>query len=179
MKTLLKSVLTLGLVAGMTIAANAQKTSSAPASATILADLTIALDGTQNAISFGNISASTPGDIFLDPTGENSTNTGTSTNVARFNLGGADADVTVSYANTVTLTITGGGSETISMTPSVVGAALATEQGNALPVASGSQVSLEGTPIAYFLWVGGTIGQLTSKPTGTYAGLFNISVEYN
>jgi hypothetical protein len=179
MKTIFKSVLALGLVAGFTFAANAQKTANAPASANILADLTIALDGTQNAISFGNISASTPGDIVLDPTGQNSDNTGTSTNVARFNLGGAAASVTVSYAPTVTLSITGGGSETISMTPSVVGASLSTNQGAATPVASGSQVSLIGTPPVYFLWVGGTIGQLTSKPTGTYAGLFNISVEYN
>lgn len=180
MKTILKSVLTLSLVAGMGFAANAQKTATAPASATVLADLTIALDATQNEIAFGNLSASTPADIVLDANGiAANANTGSVTNVARFDLSGAAAAVTVSFDPSVTLSNTDPTPATMTMTPEVVGAALATQQAIATTVTSGSQVTLVGTPSVYFLWVGGTIPALTSQATGTYTGTFNIDVEYN
>lgn len=187
MKTLLKSVLTLGLVAGMTIAANAQKTSSAPASATILANLTIALDGTQDEIAFGTLSASTPSNVVLDANGTTNFNTGTLTNVARFDLAGAASSVTVSYGATVVLSNGDPTPATITMTPEVVGAAVSTPtaQAAATGVASGSQVMLvdnidtaPNDPV-FFLWVGGSINALASQPTGTYTGTFNIEVEYN
>lgn len=179
MKTILKSVLTLSLVAGMGFAANAQKTATAPASATVLADLTIALDATQNEIAFGNLSASTPADIVLAANGTANANTGSVTNVARFDLSGAAAAVTVSFDPSVTLSNTDPTPATMTMTPEVVGAALATQQSIATTVTSGSQVTLVGTPSVYFLWVGGTIPELTSQATGTYTGTFNIDVEYN
>jgi hypothetical protein len=177
MKTILKSVLTLALASGLVLAAQAQKASTAQASATILADLTIDLDVTQNAIAFGNLSANTPGNVVLDANGASNLNTGSVTNVARFDLAGADASVTVSYDPTVTLTITGGGTATMVMTPQVVGDALSTNQSGALAVASGSQVTLSSG--LYFLWVGGTIPQLNNQTTGSYEGTFNINVEYN
>ncbi|MFN3761280.1 MAG: DUF4402 domain-containing protein [Algoriphagus aquaeductus] len=177
MKTILKSVLTLALASGLVLAAQAQKASTAQASATILADLTIDLDVTQNAIAFGNLSANTPGNVVLDANGTSNLNTGSVTNVARFDLAGADASVTVSYDPTVTLTITGGGTATMVMTPQVVGDALSTNQSGALAVASGSQVTLSSG--LYFLWVGGTIPQLNNQTTGSYEGTFNINVEYN
>lgn len=176
MKTIFKSVLTLCLAAGLGIVANAQKTATAPASATILADLTIALDGTQNEIAFGNISATTPGAIVLDANGTTNANTGSVTNVAKFDLAGADAAVTVSYDATVTLTEPLGPT-TLVMTPEVVGAELDTDQGTATAVGSGTTVTLASG--VYFLWVGGTIPALTAQATGTYTGTFNIDVEYN
>ena len=186
MKTIFKSVLTLGLVAGLTFVANAQKTSSAPASATILANLTITLDGTQDEIAFGSLSATTPADVVLDAKGEANINTGTTTNVARFDLAGAAAAVTVSYDATVTLSNSDPTPATITMTPQVVGAEVATEQANASDVASGTQVTLVDNPATtsavdpiYFLWIGGRITALSSQATGTYTGTFNISVEYN
>jgi hypothetical protein len=177
MKTIFKSVLALGLVAGMTFAANAQKASSAPASATILADLTITLDATQNEIAFGNISANTTAGVVLDANGVDNTNTGTTTNVARFNLGGANNSVSVYYDATVTLTETGAGVETITMTPEVVGAAASTSQATAVGIPSTTTVTL--VSAAYYIWVGGSLPQMVNKTTGTYAGTFNISVEYN
>lgn len=178
MKKIFKSVLTLGLVAGLGFAANAQKTSTAPASATILADLTITLDATQDEIAFGNVSATTPGVIVLDANGaDGNANTGTTTNVAKFDLGGANSAVTVSYDATVTLTETIDALETMTMTPEVVGDADDAEQATAIAVGSGTTVTLVSN--AYFLWVGGTIPALTSQATGIYAGTFNIDVEYN
>jgi hypothetical protein len=177
MKTTIKSTLTLAFVMGLGIMAHAQQTSLAPASATILSDLTIILDPTQNEIAFGNLSATTAGNVFLDPTGDANTNTGTTTNVARFDLAGANDAVTVSFDATVTLTENVIGTATMVMTPEVVGDAVATNQASATAVASLSTVTLASG--VYFLWVGGTITQLSGQATGTYTGTFNIDVEYN
>jgi hypothetical protein len=177
MKTTLKSILTLALVMGLGIMAHAQKTLTARASATILADLTITLDATQNEIAFGNLSASTPGMVTLDANGTTgNANTGSVTDVARFNLAGADNQVTVSYDATVTLT-NGTQANDMTMTPEVVGAALVAGQGSAAAVPNNTQVTL--ALGVYYLWVGGTIPKLASQATGTYSGTFNIDVEYN
>lgn len=176
MKTIFKSVLTLGLVAGLGFAANAQKATSAPASATILADLTIALE-TNSDIAFGNVSATTPGAIVLDANGAaNNSNTGSITDVARFNLAGADVAVTVQYDAAVTLT-DDDSPATMVMTPEVVGAALTTAQAGAGAVVNNTQVTLASG--IYYLWVGGTIPALSGQATGLYTGTLNINVEYN
>ena len=139
--------------------------------------LTITLDASQNAIAFGNVSANTPSGIVLDANGVDNTNTGTTTNVARFNLGGANNSVSVYYDATVTLTETEAGVETITMTPEVVGAAAVANRAGAASIASAGTVTL--VSAAYYIWVGGSLPQMVNKPTGTYAGTFNISVEYN
>ncbi|PZX52756.1 uncharacterized protein DUF4402 [Algoriphagus ratkowskyi] len=177
MKTTIKSILTITLVMGLGIMANAQKTSSAPASATVLADLTIALDATQNEIAFGTLSANTPAAVVLDANGTANANTGSVTNVAKFELGGANSDVTVSYDATVTLSNADVIPATMTMTPEVVGAETDAEQETATAVPSGSQVTL--ALGHYYLWVGGIIPTLVSQATGTYTGTFNIDVEYN
>ncbi len=177
MKTTLKSILTLALVMGLGIMAHAQKTLTAPASATILADLTITLDGTQNEIAFGILSSSTRGLVTLDANGTTgNANTGTTTNLAKFNLAGANNAVTVQYDANVTLT-NGTPANDMTMTPEVVGAALVAGQGSAAAVLNNAQVTLASG--VYFLWVGGSIPQLASQTMGTYAGTFNINVEYN
>jgi hypothetical protein len=176
MKTTIKSILTLALVMGLGIMAHAQKTLTAPASATILADLTIILAGDQGEIAFGNLSATTPAAVVLDANGTTNANTGTGTNVARFELAGADNQVTVSYDATVTLTNSTPAND-MTMTPEVVGAALVAGQGSAAAVPNNTQVTL--ALGVYYLWVGGTIPQLASQATGTYSGTFNIDVEYN
>jgi hypothetical protein len=177
MKTTIKSILTLTLVMGLGIMAQAQQTTTAQASATVLADLTIALDGTQDRIAFGNLSATTPAAVVLDANGTANANTGTVTNVARFDLAGADNAVTVTYDATVILTESISSIATMVMTPEVVGDAVATNQASATAIASLSTVTLASG--VYFLWVGGTIPKLTSQATGTYLGTFNIDVEYN
>ena len=177
MKTTIKTILTLTLVMGLGIMAHAQKTATAPASATVLADLTITLDGTQNEIAFGTLSANTPADVVLDANGTANANTGTVTNVARFDLAGANNAVTVTYDATVTLTETVTGTATMVMTPEVVGADVNTAQATATAVPSLSTVTLASG--VYFLWVGGTIPALANQDTGVYSGTFNIDVEYN
>lgn len=178
MKITIKSILTIALVMGLGFIANAQKTLTAPASATVLADLTIALDGTQNEIAFGRLSAITPGAVVLDANGTANANTGSATNVARFDLGGANSGVTVSYDAYVTLT-NGNQANDMTMTPEVVGANdfINQAQAGATAVASSSQVTLASG--LYYLWVGGSIPTLATQATGVYSGTFNIDVEYN
>jgi hypothetical protein len=176
MKTTIKSILTLTFVMGLGIMAHAQKTATAPASATVLADLTIALESGSD-IAFGTLSASTPGIVTLDANGTTgNANTGSVTDVARFNLAGANNAVTVQYDANVTLTEPVGPT-TMIMTPEVVGAALVAGQGSAAAVLNNTQVTL--ALGVYYLWVGGTIPQLASQATGVYLGTFNINVEYN
>ncbi len=177
MKTILKSMLTMALVVGLGYVANAQKTATAPSTATILADLTINLDGTQNEIAFGNVSATTPSAVVLDANGSSgNANTGSATNVARFDLAGANSAVTIAYDATIALT-NGTPADDITMTPEVVGAATNLLQSSATSVGSGTTRTLVAN--VYFLWVGGSFPVLVSQPTGTYTGTFNINVEYN
>lgn len=175
MKTTLKSFMMAALFVGLGSTAFAQQTATAPASAVILSDLTITLDGAQNEIDFGNISATTPGDVVLDANGTANANTGTATNVARFDLAGADNAVTVTYDPIVTLT--GSVAGTMDMTPEVVGAAENTAQGAAVDIPS--ETTVLPTNNTYFLWVGGTIPALSNQDIGNYTGTFNIEVEYN
>lgn len=176
MKTILKSLMMAALFAGLGNTAYAQQTQTATASANVLTNLTIALDGTKNAIDFGQLSATTPGIVVLDAKELVNANTGSVTKVATFNMTGADNAVTVSYDATVPMS-TASGTETMTMTPEVLGAALVASQAGATPVGSGTQI----TPAsgAFFLWVGGTIPKLTNQETGIYSGTFNINVEYN
>jgi hypothetical protein len=177
MKTMIKSTLALILTIGLSFAAQAQKFTSAPASATVLADLTINLDGTQNEIAFGNLSANTSGAVVLDANGTSNANTGTTTNVARFNLTGADAEVTVSYDATVTLSNEDLTPATMTMTPQVVGDADDTNQANAVAISNESTIDI--VDGEFYIWIGGTIPALVNQATGTYTGTFKIDVEYN
>lgn len=175
MKTTVKILALAFFMVGLSQVASAQKTANAPASANILQDLTISLDGAQNAIDFGRVSSTTPGAILLDPNAASANqNTGSITNVARFNLTGANGPITVDYAPTVTLNFEG---NSMTMTPLVVGDALGTNRATAVAVASGSQVNLASN--AYFLWIGGTIPALTNQAVGVYTGTFTVNVEYN
>jgi hypothetical protein len=176
MKTMLKSLVIAIFFVGLVSTSYAQKAATAPASAEILQDLTIVLNGTLNAINFGRVSSTTPGPVVLDANNAaNNINTGTVTNVARFDLGGADGGVTVFYDPSVLLT--SGGGLTIPMSTQVIGNAVETNRATATPVASGSTVTLASN--VYYLWVGGALPALTNQGIGTYSGTFNISAEYN
>jgi len=175
MKTILKSLVIAIFFVGVASTSYAQKAATAPASAEILQDLVITLDGTLNAINFGRVSSTTPGSVVLDAnTAANNINTGTVTNVAQFGLAGANGGVSVFYDPTVTLT---SGANTMTMTTQVVGNASAANRAIAVPVPSSSTVTLAAN--AFVLWIGGSIPALAAQAVGTYTGTFNISAEYN
>ncbi len=185
MKTIFKSVLTLGLVVGLGFAAKAQSTvinTNVTANATILDALTL----TKNTdINFGNLSSSTPGAVFLDPQGVANANTGVTTTVGKFTLlGSPGASVKVSWPATIVLT----GDQlptasTITYELLVFGFDLdeplnSTSLG-AQGVATTANVDLEATTGNYFLYVGGGFPALAAQATGEYEGTANFTVEYN
>ena len=176
MKTILKSLVIAIFFVGLVSTSYAQKAATAPATAEILQDLTIVLDGTLNAINFGRVSSTTPGPVVLDANNAaDNVNTGSVTNVAQFNLGGANGPVTVFYDPTVTLG--DGGGNSIIVTTEVIGNAVVTNRATATPLLSGNTVTLAAN--VFYLWIGGSFPALTNQVTGTYSGTFNISAEYN
>jgi uncharacterized protein (UPF0333 family) len=175
MKTTIKSLVVAFFLVGLSNVAFAQKTATANAAAEVLQDLEINLDATLNEINFGRISATTPGAVILDANdAANNQNTGSITNVARFQLVGANGGVTVFYDGTVILN---SGPDNITMTTQVVGDSNVANRLSAVAVASGSTVTLASN--AYYLWIGGSLPTLTGQETGNYTGTFNISAEYN
>lgn len=154
---------------------NAQATASTTVGAVVTTALTLAKE-TGTSINFGNLSATTSGAVVLDANAVTNTNVGVTNGVARFNVGGANALIKISYDATVALTCSTG---TMTMTPEVVGSATSVlaAQNAATAITSGGTI----TPSSglYYIWVGGSIPALTNQQTGTYAGTFNIRAEYN
>jgi hypothetical protein len=196
MKKNFKSLLTIALVVGLGYAANAQKTALATSSAEILSNLTI--EHVENtSIDFGNISASTPAAVRLDPNrSTDNRNTGTLTDVAEFEIfGAAGVAITVDYDAVVDLILDGvlpaeaSLEQIIVMTPLVVGSADPDNQVNALAIARNGNVTLgssliDGDPNdnagKFHIWVGGMLPQLDgTNGVGRYEGTFNINIEYN
>lgn len=159
---------------------NAQVTNSSTAQAEVKTALTLALAQT-TSINFGVLSATTPGNIVLDANGvAGNANTGTTnTNVARFDLGGANSAITVSYDASVALNTSPSNSNPMIMTPEVVGSLTNTTaaQTGATGITSGTTITP--TSSVYYIWVGGTIPTLSSQPAGSYSGTFHIAVSYN
>lgn len=175
MKNTIKTLVMAFFIVGLANVAVAQKTATADATAEILQDLEINLDGTLGSINFGRVSSTTPGDVILDANDPaNNQNTGSITNVARFQLVGANGGVTVFYDNEVTMT---SGPNNLLLTTQVVGDAQAGNRASAVPIATGTTVTL--VENEYYLWIGGTLPSLTAQPVGEYEGTFNISAEYN
>jgi hypothetical protein len=190
MKTIFKSVLTLGLVAGLGFAANAQVAATSPASATILSELTIARTGD---INFGVISNTSGAGVVLDANGVTNVNTGNDRSVARFDVTGDNgASITVNYDPTVDLVFTGTlatlgspvASEIIVMTPEVVGTSIGittADQAVANTISQAGTVAIGtgGVSGQYYIWVGGSLATSGPYAAGDYDGTFNINVEYN
>lgn len=182
MKTISKITLSLAVMLGLGIGCSYAQSATSPATMEIKTALTIDRE-TNTEIDFGTISATTPGAIVLNAKEASANqNTGANTNVARFNVAGAPgAAVVFTYDATVNMT-NGTPANDITMTPMVVGANVSTARATAIdvnPAGVATAVNLESTAGTYFIWVGGTVGQLTNKTTGTYAGTFNIAVDYN
>jgi hypothetical protein len=153
----------------------AQANATANASATVMTALTI----TKNTdVAFGNVGATTAGQVYLDPKGAASTYVGTTAAVGTLTIAGANSQsIHLGWPASVTLT---SGVNTLTYTLKVNGL-------NANTQASSTTLSLTGgycdvTTAAtggYYLWVGGNIGTLASQVAGAYTGSANFTVEYN
>lgn len=169
------------------------------ASAEILAPLTLSKDAD---INFGNVSATTPGPVFLDPTGQANAYVGTTAAVGRFTITGAigvdnsgttSPTVKVSWPASIELE---SGSDKMLYHVAVNGLGDATQSSavrlGTLGTVGTADVVLtneEGLGGTYYLYVGGNLGKstdtagtptaLANQATGTYTATLNFTVEYN
>jgi len=152
---------------------------TATASAEVLAALTINAAPGNDAIDFGVLPTTTPGEVRLDP---NSFDNNISVNpvtakVAQFDVSGqAGAKINVTYDATVNLV---SGVNQMTMTSIVVGNGVVAEKENAVVVPQNGEVTISDPEGEFYIWVGGTLPKLDNQAAGTYEGTFNISVAYN
>lgn len=171
----LLAAMLLILMAGNSFA-QSQANANVNASATILAALTI----TKNSdVTFGNVGATTAGQVYLDPKGLAASNyVGTGAAVGTFTIAGATTQsIHLGWPASVTLT---SGANTLTYTLKVNGLNASTQASSATLSLTGGycDVTTSGTG-GYYLWVGGNIGTLTTQAVGGYTGTANFTVEYN
>jgi len=156
--------------------AQTQANATVNASATILAALTI----TKNTdVVFGNVGATTPGPVYLDPKGLAASNyIGTSAAVGTFTIAAASTQsIHLGWPATVQLTA---GANHLTYTLKVNGFTASTQASSTTLSLTGGYCDVTTSATGgYFLWVGGDIGTLTTQATGAYTGTANFTVEYN
>ncbi len=189
MKNIFKSLMIVVLFVGLGSSAFAQPTGSADltASATVLTNLTIAQT---SALNFGNLSATTLGDVVVDPTtAAVHTNTGVVTVGQMTIIGNPGSTVQLAYEETITLlngeTPLSNGADG-EFTLNVIGGlnqedAVTKDAISFIVLATEADVtSLDATtPGEAYLWVGGNLGTLATAATGTYTGTATFTVIYN
>lgn len=94
--------------------------------------------------------------------------------------GSGGSGITVKYPSTVSLQDAYG--NTLTFTPSLLGASVSTNQSGATAVPSQSMVTLSGTSGQtgyYYFWLGGSIAHVPGgQPSGSYSGTFTLTVNY-
>lgn len=177
MKNIFKSLMIVVLFVGLGSSAFAQENANITASATVLTALSITGDVHMN---FGNISATTGGDVYLDPIGAASTYVGTTAVVGEFTIAGANStSLLISWGDAVTLTETVTGTATMTLDVAISGSDADTQSASTLldtPAGTSRTTNATG---AYYLWAGGSLGTLNAQDTGTYEGTVTVTVAYN
>ncbi len=153
------------------------------ASATVLTALTIT---NNHAVAFGNVSATTPGVVFLDPQGTANAYVGTTAAIGKFTIAGANSQsVKLTWPEYITLQ--NGTPTNLNYVLAVSGKTTDVQSTSAdLTLTSGSVDVSTSASGAYFLYVGGSLGGATTVPAalssqeaGTYTGTANFTVVYN
>jgi hypothetical protein len=143
------------------------------------ATVTTALSITKGTdVAFGNIGATTPGVVTLDPKMAANAYVGATAAVGTVTLGAANtSSIRLVWPATVSLT---SGANTITYTLAVNGFNANTQASSTgLTLTSGSCSVTTSATGGYYLWVGGNLGTLSTQATGSYSGTANFSVEYN
>ena len=157
------------------VAGNAQaQSANVSVGATVAAALSISKTAD---VAFGNLSATTAGQVYLSPTGTGSTYVGVTAAVGALHIGGAGStSIRLGWPTTVTLT----GPAALTYTLKVNGLNANTQASSGTLTLSGGYVSVTtGAGGAYYLWVGGDLGTLSGQTAGSYTGSAAFTVEYN
>jgi hypothetical protein len=145
------------------------------ATATVMTALTI----TKNTdVAFGNLGATTPGAVYLNPT-SSGTNAyvGTTAALGTVTIAGANTQsIRLGWPASISLT-SGGNSMTYTL--EVNGSNTGSKAASSLSLTGGYVSVTTSAAGAYNLWVGGSLGTLSGQATGTYTGTANFTVEYN
>lgn len=200
---MLRNILNAAFLAAMAIvmiAANAQaqsNTAAVNASATVLSELTLGHNGTSGAaatVTFGDISGTTAGIPYLDPTGTATNYVGTGASEGSFEISGsAGHSVTVTWPAYVSMV--GASSDSLQWTLVVSGIAGTSPTSGASAILNGgggTGVQTYGSATLtggeYTLYIGGKLGgalytaspaNLSGQTADTYNGTANFTVEYN
>ena len=144
------------------------------ATATVLSTLSIMKN---EDVSFGNISATTTGEVFLDPQGNAHSYVGATATVGKFTITGDGNQIRVGWPESIILD--DGATNEMTLTFSVSGFGTDTQSSSTdLTTENGFSIVTIETG-AYYLWVGGSLGTLTNQTSGTYTGTADFTVEYN
>jgi hypothetical protein len=174
MKTKFKVLFAAVLLAGIGGSAFAQTVASTTltANATVVTALSIAQT---QALSFGNLSATTTGGIVVHPQGTGNSNV-TNSAIGKMTITGSGTlSISITPPTSITLAK---GEDTMVATLTVYGNTT-DASGTALALTTGTGNTKALVDGAYYLFVGGTIPALTNQATGAYSGTGTFSVTYN
>lgn len=134
---------------------------------------------TSNSMNFGKLQA-TSGQVVLNPLGANS-NAGANASLARIAVTGAPNGQSLAITWDAQFEMINSTFK-LEATPIVAGSSSALKS-SAVQLVNGAVVNagVNGNADAgkYYLWIGGSIPELSSQATGTYTGTFNIGIAYN
>jgi len=157
-----------------TVTAQVCEQAQVSVSATVLGALSVESKGDAD---FGNISSTTSGEVFLDPQGNESAYVGATATAGKLMIKGEGSQsVRIGWTSPITLT---GESDDISLTFAVSGSGLDIQAASDDLIADAGFVTVTLTGGIYYIWIGGSIGILTSKAAGLYTGTAYFTVEYN
>ena len=164
------------------VAGNVQaqpKSTPITATATVLTALTL-VKGVD--VNFGNVSATTPGVVYLNPNGT-SAYVGTTAAVGTFTIGGANSQsIRLGWPTNIDLT---DGTNHLNYVLEVNGLNANTQGSSGLLSLTGGYVSVSTSASgAYYLWVGGKLGAgsgtaLSGQTPAVYTNTATFTVEYN
>ena len=136
------------------------------------------LTSKNNDVNFGNISATTTGEVFLDPQGVASNYVGTAASAGKLTItGDGTQSIRVGWPGSVTLT--DDDSHELTLTFAVAGSGTDNQTNSEDLQLEGGYSSVNLGMGAYYIWVGGSLGTLDSQSPGTYTGTADFTIEYN
>jgi hypothetical protein len=157
---------------GAVTVAQSQENEDVTATCTVIGALTLTLD---NNVDFGNVSATTAGTVYLDPTEQANTYCGATADAGEFTISGeASTGMTVTWPGSVVLS---NGTDNLTYTLEVNGLDNDNQTGSS-EITSPASITSSATGF-YYLWVGGDVGQLATQPAGSYTNTATFTVEYN
>ncbi len=146
---------------------------------TVSADVLGALTITKvSDLDFGNISGTTTGEVFLDPQGAESAYVGATATAGEIEIGGEGAvSIRIGWPESISLLDNFGNDLTFNLAVSGNGINDQSSSNDLDLTGEYSNVNLEDN--AFYLWVGGSLGQMSAVTPGAYAGNAIFTVEYN